>query len=140
MYVVDASVWVSRFVPGDVNHEPSYHWLEGVVARGDLVAAPALQLVEVAGAISRRTGRPELAAQAVELLEQLPNGRLVTVDALLARLAAGLAGQLHLGGGDALYLALAQRVGFTLVTWDREQLERGGAITPVITPQEPSVG
>ena len=135
MYVVDASVWVSRFVPGDVHHEPSYQWLEGVVARGDLVAAPALLLVEVAATISRRTGRPELAAQAVELLEQLPNGRLVTVDALLARLAAGLAGQLHLKGGDAL--ALAQRVGFTLLTWDQEQLEHGSAVTPVLTPPEP---
>ena len=135
MYVVDASVWVSRFVPKDVYHQPSYRWLEGALTRGDLLAAPALLLAEVAGAVSRRTGRPELAARAIDLLEQLPNSRLVTVDPQLARLAARLAGQLRLRGGDALYMALAQQLGFSLVTWDREQVERGGAATSVFTPQ-----
>ena len=139
MYVVDASVWVSRFVPADVHHKASYHWLESVVARGHLVASPALLLVEVAGAISRRTGRAELAAQAVTQLEQLPRGRLVPVGSQLAVLAAGLAGQLHLRGGDAIYLALAQRLAFSLVTWDREQLERGSPVATVTTPEGPPV-
>ena len=135
MYVVDASVWVSRFVPNDVYHRPSYQWLEGALNRSELLAAPALLLVEVAGAASRRTGRPDLAARAVDLLEQLPNSRLVTVDAQLGRLAARVAGQHGLRGGDALYVALAQQLGFSLVTWDREQVERGGAATSVFTPQ-----
>ncbi len=135
MYVVDASVWVSRFVPTDVHHQPSYRWLEAAITRGELLAAPALLLAEVAGAVSRRTGRPELAVRAVDLLEQLPNGRLVPVDAQLARLAAALAGQFQIRGGDALYVALAQQLGFSLVTWDREQAERGSAATPVFAPQ-----
>ncbi len=135
MYVVDASVWVSRFVPNDVHHQPSYRWLEGALTRGELLVAPALLLAEVAGAVSRRTGRPEMAARAVDLLEQLPTARLVTVDPQLARLAARLAGQRRLRGGDALYVALAQQLGFSLVTWDREQAERGSAATPVFTPQ-----
>ena len=135
MYVVDASVWVSRLVPNDVHHQPSYRWLEGAITRGELLAAPALLLAEVAGAVSRRTERPELAARAIDLLEQLPNSRLVTVDPHLARLAARLAGQLRLRGGDALYVALAQQLGFSLVTWDGEQAERGIAATPVFAPQ-----
>ena len=135
MYVVDASVWVSRFVPNDVHHQPSYRWLEGTLTRGELLAAPALLLAEVAGAVSRRTGQPELAARAIDLLEQLPNSRLVTVDPQLARLAARLAGQHRLRGGDALYVALAQQLGFSLITWDREQAERGRTATPVFAPQ-----
>ncbi len=135
MYVVDASVWVSRFVPSDVHHQPSYRWLEGALTRGELLAAPALLLAEVAGAVSRHTGRPELAARAIDLLEQLPNSRLVTVDPQLDRLAARLAGQLRLRGGDALYVALAQKLGFSLITWDREQAERGRTATPVFAPQ-----
>ncbi len=134
MYVVDASVWVSRFVPNDIHHQSSYHWLEVTLNSGELLAAPALLLVEVAGAVSRRTGRPELAARAVDLLEQLPNSRLVTVDAQLARLAARLAGQHRLRGADAPYVALAQQLGFSLVTWDQEQAERGSAATTVFTP------
>ena len=134
MYVVDASVWVSRFALNDVHHEPSYSWLEGTVIRGELIVAPALFLAEVAGAISRRTGRPELAAQAVDLLEQLPNSRLVAIDPQLARHAALLAGEHRLRGSDSFYVALAQQLRFSLVTWDREQAERGSAATPVITP------
>jgi predicted nucleic acid-binding protein len=134
VYVVDASVWVSRLVLNDVHHEPSYSWLEGTVNRGELIVAPALLLAEVAGAISQRTGRPELAAQAVDLLEQLPNSRLVAIDPQLAHQAAHLAGEHRLRGSDAFYVALAQQLGFSLVTWDREQAERGSAATPVITP------
>jgi len=135
VYVVDASVWVSRFVPDDVHHHLSYRFLEGALTRGELLTAPALLLAEVAGAVSRRTGQPDLAARAAALLEQLPNSRLVTVDPQLARLAARLAGQLRLRGGDALYVALAQQLGFSLVPWDREQAERGRTATPVFAPQ-----
>ena len=135
MYVVDASVWVSRLVPSDVHHQPSLRWMDGALTRGELLAAPALLLAVVAGAVSRRTGQPEIAAQAVDLLEQLPNSRLVTVDPQLARLAASLAGLHRLRGSDALYVALAQQLGFSLVTWDREQAERGSAATLVLTPQ-----
>jgi len=140
VYVVDASVWVSRFVPPDVHYAPSYRWLQAVINRGELIASPAVLLPEVAGAISRRTGRPGPAARAVELLGQLPNLRLVVVDAALAGLAAGLAGRYSLRGADSLYVALAERAGFTLVTWDQEQLERAGDVTPAITPQEAPAG
>ena len=85
--------------------------------------------------MSRCTGNPD-AARAVDLLEQVPSGRLVPVDAQLARLAAELAGEYRLRSGDALYVALAQRPGVSLVTWALEQTERGGGAMPVFTPQE----
>lgn len=136
MYVVDASVWVSRFVPLDARHGPSYRWLERAVQRGELVAAPALVLAEVAGAVARRTGRAQVAARAVDLLEQLPNVGLVPVDDQLAHLGASLAGELGLRGSDSLYVALAQRLGFTLVTWDQEQLERARSVAVAHTPAQ----
>ena len=136
MYVVDASVWVSRFVPADVHHQPSYRWLEGVVTQGEVIVGPALLLAEVAGAVSRRTGRSQLAAQVLSLLQRLPNSRLVPVDAELAQLGARLAAVLHLRGVDAIYVALAQRLGLTLITWDREQRERGSGPVAALTPQE----
>ena len=134
MYVVDTSVWVSRFIFNDIHHEPSYRWLAGTVNRGELIVSPALLLAEVAGAVSRRSGQPELAARTVDLLEQLPNSRLVAIDPQLARHAALLAGQHRLRGSDAFYVALAQQLGFSLVTWDQEQADRGSAATPVLTP------
>ena len=71
------------------------------------------------------------------LLEQLPNSRLVAIDPHLARHAALLAGEHRLRGSDSFYVALAhlaQQLGLSLVTWNREQAERGSAATPVITP------
>jgi predicted nucleic acid-binding protein len=136
LYVVDASVWVSRFLPADVHHGPSYRWLGEQVAQGEPVAAPLLVLAEVAGAVARRTGLSELGAHAVSLMQHLPNARLVTVDAELAQLGAQVAAALRLRGADALYVALARRLGIPLVTWDQEQRERGKYVATALTPQE----
>ena len=75
-----------------------------------------------------------MAAQAVALLAQLPNSRLVAIDPQLARHAALLAGEHRLRGSDSFYVALAQQLEFSLVTWDQEQAKRGSAAPPVITP------
>ena len=125
MYVVDASVWVSRFVLTDTHHQPSRRWLGRQVAREEIVMIPALALAEVAGAISRRTGRSDLGTRAIASLQRLPSARLIPVDVELAQLGAELAAGLHLRGADALYVAVARRWGVPLVMWGREQRERG---------------
>ena len=100
------------------------------------MVAPVLALAEVAGAVARRTGSSELAAGAISLTLRLPNARLVPVDDQLAHLGARLAGELRLRGAGSLYLALARRLGFTLVTWDQEQLERGRSVAVTHTPAQ----
>lgn len=132
--VVDASVMVSRLVTRDVNHEVSRRWLDRHVAGGGLIVAPAVLLPEVAGAITRRTGRRRLARRAVAALLRLPELRLVVIDAALAEVAARLAGDLKLRGADALYVATAARLRLTLVTWDVEQQARGRAEVVVVSP------
>jgi predicted nucleic acid-binding protein len=132
--VVDASVWVSRLVPGDVHHERCHAWFEGQTANGDLMVSPVLLLPEVSGAISRRTGRPELARRAVALIQELASLRLVSVDPPLAGLAAQLAADHALRGADAVYAATAQQLGLSLVTLDSEQLERSQAVVSTLTP------
>ena len=134
MYVVDASVWVSRFVLDDVHHQPSRRWLDRQVAHEEAIVAPALALAEVAGAISRRTGRPGLGTDSIASLQRLPSTSLIPVDVELARLGAELAAGLRLRGADALYVALARRLGVPLVTWDREQRERGQQAIVARTP------
>ena len=136
MYVVDASVWVSRFVPPDAQHEVSRLWLEALVERGGLVLGPSLAPVEVAGAVARRTGLFEMGARVASLIQRLPNVRLVPVDAELAQLGVEVAAGLRLRGVDALYVALARRLGVPLVTWDQEQRERGSSAVTTVTPQE----
>jgi predicted nucleic acid-binding protein len=136
VHVVDASVWVSRFVEGEFHHEPSREWLARCVEEGTMIAAPALLLAEVAGAIARRTNRSELAARALSLIQRFPGMRLVPIEMDLAQLSGRLAGDLGLRGADAMYVSVAHRLGVPLVTWDREQRERSATTIDVHTPRE----
>jgi predicted nucleic acid-binding protein len=132
--VVDASVWVSRLVPGDIHHHRSQAWFEARATDGSLLVAPLIVLAEVAGAISRRTGRPRLARRSVQLIQRLPSLRLVSVEAALAKSAAELAADHSLRGADALYVATAQQLGLPLITLDTEQLERSPLVVPTGAP------
>ena len=134
MTVVDASVWVSRLVPQDVQHAASRRWLEEQAAVGNLVISPTLLLAEVAGAISRRTGQPELARRAVQMLLRLSELRLVPLDSRLGRSAAELAAEVGLRGADAVYVAAAHHLNVPLVTLDREQRARAGRLVEVQSP------
>lgn len=134
MHVVDASVWVSRFVSGDEHYVVSRTWLTSVIEREDILASPVLLLPEVAGAIARRTNSAEWAVKAVSLLQELPNARIVSLDGALAEKATSLAAELHLRGADAVYLALAHQLNIPLISWDNEQLIRGGRLVAVLTP------
>ncbi len=91
-------------------------------------------LAEVAGAVARRTGLVEVAARTTDLIQRLPQTRLVPVDANLGLSSARLAAELRLKGADAVYVALAQRLNVPLVTWDREQLERGQHAVATLMP------
>lgn len=127
---MDASVWVSRLVAGDVHHARTRRWFERQDREASLLVVPALMLPEVAGAIARRTGDARLARRAMDRLLRLANLRLIPLDRVLAGSAASLAAGLKLRGTDAIYVAVAQLLNLPLVTWDREQLARaGGAVT-----------
>ncbi len=75
--VVDASVWVSRLITSDVNYDASHLWMEQYKIAKGLLVAPAILLIEVAAAISRQTGRSDLAKEVVKNLSSLSTMRLV---------------------------------------------------------------
>lgn len=135
--VVDASVWVSRLVPQDVHHEASRKWFEAFTLGGGRVIAPVLLLPEIAGALSRRTGVPHLAHQAVAQLQRLRMLRLVALDRRLSLSASRLAADLGLRGADATYVAIADQLKIPLLTWDNEHVARAGKR---ITVSMPSTG
>lgn len=134
MYVVDASVWVSRMLPSDRYHQPSLRWLR--LARGELFAGPVVLLTEIGGPVARMMGQAEVAARIVSVVRRLSYVRLYPVSESFARFSADLAAQLRLRGADALYVALASRMGIPLVTWDSEQLQRGRGAATTVTPEE----
>lgn len=132
--VVDASVWVSRYVTADVNHAASRAWLYQYLRAGNVVVAPTLLLVEVAGALARHTGDTRRTEEIVRRLRQLPGVRQVTLTAELRDHAVHLAATLLLHGADVIYIALADRLRIPLVTWDREQLIRAQPLIVIRTP------
>ncbi|MSQ13676.1 MAG: hypothetical protein EXR47_06065 [Dehalococcoidia bacterium] len=61
---------------------------------------------------------------------------LVAVERDLGQEAANVASTLRLRGADAVYVALARRLGMPLVTWDREQRGRVAPTICTMTPAE----
>lgn len=132
--VVDASVWVSRYVPRDEHHRPSRRWLAARLEAGTIFAAPTLLPLEVASAIARRTGSAPHAERVAASLLSLPILRLVSLDVAFITEAVTVATSLRLRGADSLYVAVARQLGVPLVTWDAEQLARGSALVATYTP------
>ncbi len=131
--VVDASVWVARLIAQDAFHDLSRHWLDAQRDQGVQFVAPTLLLVEVAAAISRRTGDSELAKKATEALENLPDLRLVEMDQSVVQTAVRAGADLGVRGADALYIAISQQLTLPLATLDTDQSERGSQVVEIWT-------
>lgn len=136
MYVIDASVWTSRFIPSDENHAESHEWIESVRISRTKVVEPTLILPEIAGAVARRTHDSNLGNEVAASIADMQLLTLTPLEQGAASLTADLAASLMIKGSDAVYLAVAESTGFELVTWDKEQLERGGDRVPVRRPSD----
>jgi len=134
MIVTDASVWVSHLIAQEVHHAVSRRWLTTIVQSNTSIAAPALLLAEVGGAIARRTADAGLGHQAISHILSTPNLRLVYTDSELGILAADLAADQRLRGADAMYVAVAQRLGIPLISWDQEQVTRASGVVMAYMP------
>ena len=132
--VIDASVWVAAFLARDVHHPDAVVLLRRVVEEGLMVATPLLALSEVAGAIARQTDDSELAEKITVFLHAQSWIQFVPLTDDLAIEAATAAAQQRLRGADAVYVALAAQRALTLITQDREMLERTKEIVTSVTP------
>ncbi len=130
--VVDASIWVARLIDGDVFHSISRQWLDKQRDKGMSFLAPTLLLVEVAAAISRRTGSSDLAQRAIDALENLPNLRLIDMDHKVVQTAIRVGVDLGVRGADAFYIAIAQNLNLPLATLDKDQCERGSQLVETL--------
>ncbi len=127
-------MWVSLCHGRDRHHEKSKRWLEARLIRGERLAAPMLLQVEVAAAIRRLTGDGDLAVAVSSALERADWIDLFDLTADRGRRATEIAAATGLRGADAIYLELASQRGECLVTWDRQQLERGRWVARVERP------
>jgi predicted nucleic acid-binding protein len=133
---IDASVWISLFLTTDRFHPDSIAWFRSWQFAGNATVVPGHFPAEVAGAISRLSSDQSQGLQALDTLVRDPLIVLVAVDEPLAYQSARLASTLRLKGSDAIYVALAQHLSVPLVSWDNEQIQRGGHLVSVMTPTQ----
>ena len=134
MAIIDASVYVALVNAQEREHSSSWAWFDQTVAAGEPVISPVILLAEVAAAISRGVGDPMLAQRVVQQLAHSEVIELIPVTLALATRAAEIAADHRIRGCDAVYVALADQLSDTLVTLDRQQLERGAARVAVRSP------
>jgi predicted nucleic acid-binding protein len=134
MYTVDASVHVSALNRGEGASTESRSFLAEVHQQQVPLVNPTLLPVEVAAAVTRALGDADLGVSLAAALCDLPNQRLVPLDDALSERAVELAAAARLRGSDAVYAAVAQQNGTTLVTLDRQQLERLTSVVPTARP------
>lgn len=121
---IDASVFISAFTPSEEEHEASKGFMRAARAANAPIIVPTLVIPEIAAAISRGQGKPDLGFSYAIEVSQFPNVTLINLDTSLAESAAEVAAHSRLRGSDAVYAAVAMRYATELVTLDREQLER----------------
>lgn len=134
MYTIDASVHVSALNPSEADSADSRAFLTQVYRHGVALFCPTLLPVEVAAAVSRSLDDSKRAAALAMALRDWHHLTLVPLDEGLLAQAVELATSARLRGADAVYAVIAQQYGTTLVTIDRQQLERLGSLITVARP------
>lgn len=134
VFTVDASVFVSAFTPSEPAHQASKDFLFQVRQKGAPLIVPTLVIVEIAAAIGRGQGKPDLGYAFAMQVNRFPDITFVPLDDDLAGEAAEIAASHRLRGSDAVYVAVARRFAAALVTLDSEQAGRAESLVPVRLP------
>lgn len=135
--VVDASVWVSALKLEDVHNLASSQWITRYTLSKGLMIAPNFLFIELAAGIARPTGDANQAKEGVKRLEvarSINSLQIFPLNSAFIRRATHVAIDLRLRAGDATYVALAHQLNIPLISWDKEQLERGSSVVTTYTP------
>lgn len=127
---VDASVWIAAQDPADPFCTRSRLFFSHAVVAGIIVQVPAFARVEVACALARKLRNPLQGERLANLVFKTAGAKEHPMNPVLLAKALALGTTRFLRGADALYSATAEMVGGTLVSWDKEHLQRAGALTP----------
>ena len=135
-FVIDASVFVADAQTHEPFHAEANLLLETLAAHQCVLHVPAIVLPEIAAALARGAGDPDLAREAVGLYRQWPGVRVTPVDETLGSLAADVAAGSRIRGCDAVYVALAYMEQAVLVTLDGQQRERAPSDIAACSPAQ----
>lgn len=130
MFTIDTSVHINALNRAEPGSSESQAFLAYVQRHLLPIFSPTLLVVEIAAAVARVFDDSARGVALAQALRLIPGQVWVPLDDLLAEEASRLAAEYRLRGADAVYAAVALRHNTTLVTLDRQQLERlSGALT-----------
>ena len=133
---IDASVFVSAAMPSEAQFDDSNLFLDHIRLHPQVLQCPMLLLPEVAASLARRTDNAEVGQNSIYWVTQFPTMSLLMLDMVRTLQASQIAAMYRLRGADAIYVAIAQEFGTTLITWDREMLTRGLSAVSIMTPTD----
>ena len=136
VYTIDASVHINALNANEAGSQDSQAFLARIERENLAMICPTLLITEIAAALIRAFDDYEKVMFFAIATRNLPNLTLIPLDGSLAVSAAELAAHHHLRGADAVYAAVAEQHHTTLVTNDRQQLERLAGVLPVMTPAQ----
>jgi predicted nucleic acid-binding protein len=136
MFTIDASVHINAVNPTEIGSAESRAFLKQLREQPRPMFSPTLLLVEVATSVARAKNDANRGVAIARAIYGRPGQVWVPLDGALAEEAARLGAEYRLRGADAVYVAVAKRYGATLVTRDRQQLERLPSAVMVLTPTE----
>jgi predicted nucleic acid-binding protein len=136
MYTIDASVHINAINPTEAGSSTSQAFLARVGQDELPLFCPTLLLAEVAATVARSWNDTDRAIAVATSLRRWPNQTFVALDGVLADRAIHLAATARLRGADAVYAAVTEQYGTTLVTLDRQQQERLPPIVRVLSPAD----
>ena len=134
--VLDASVFVARYVEADTAHAECLRMI--TVCQTELIHAfaPLVLPPEVAGAIARRTGDESLALLSLTHLRNYAWLHVRLADTRFTEQTARLAARHALRGADAFYIAVAIEQRCPLITLDEEMLARAPSTVKAMRPTD----
>lgn len=100
------------------------------------VVSPTLLIVEVAACVARTLDDPARASAVYRTLRGLSGQTMIPLSELLAEETSRLAAERGLSGSCAVYGAVAQLYGTTLVTLDEDQARKLSTVIGVRRPDE----
>jgi predicted nucleic acid-binding protein len=127
---VDASVWIAAQDLADPFCTQSRLFLSHAIVARMIVHVPAFARVEVACALARKLRNASQGERLANLVFKTAGAKEHPVNSALLAKALALGTTKFLRGADAMYSATAEIVGCALVSWDKEHLQRAGAMTP----------
>ncbi len=128
--VVDASVWVSAQDATDPFCKQSRAFLSHAIAMGTALHVPALAKLEIACALARKLRDPGQGERLAASILNAAHAKEQAVNTTLLAKSLAIGTTKCLRGADAVYAATAEHLRCTLVSWDKEHLDRAGAWKP----------